>query len=122
MAIYQRGQFPRYRFRFAGKQIDESTKTTSNMLARKRRSPGHRDQDPYLGQINFDNRTVKAGRAKSEAGEGRVVPLNVEVYQALVEHRAGYRKRFGEVREVWYVFPWGRPMPSDREFWQVPLW
>jgi integrase len=65
------------------------------------------------GQINFDNRTVKVGRAKSEAGEGRVVPLNVEVHQALVEHRAWYRKRFGEVREEWYLFPWGRPMPSD---------
>jgi integrase len=65
------------------------------------------------GQINFDARTVKVGRAKSEAGEGRVVPLNIEVYQALVEHRAWYRKRFGEVREEWYVFPWGRPMPSD---------
>ena len=65
------------------------------------------------GQINFDNRTVKVGRAKSEAGEGRVVPLNLEVYQALVEHRAWYRKRFGEIREEWYVFPWGRPMPSD---------
>ena len=65
------------------------------------------------GQINFDNRTVKVGRAKSEAGEGRVVPLNLEVYQALVEHRAWYRKRFGEIREECYVFPWGRPMPSD---------
>jgi integrase len=65
------------------------------------------------GQINFDHRTVKVGRAKSEAGEGRVVPLNLEVYQALVEHRAWYRKRFGEIREEWYVFPWGRPMPSD---------
>jgi integrase len=65
------------------------------------------------GQINFDARTVKVGKAKSEAGEGRVVPLNLDVYEALVEHRAWYRKRFGEVREEWYIFPWGRPMPSD---------
>jgi hypothetical protein len=35
MAIYQRGQFLRYRFRFAGKQIDESTKTTSKTIARE---------------------------------------------------------------------------------------
>ena len=33
--------------------------------------------------------------------------------QAVDEHRAWYRKRFGEVREEWYIFPWGRPMPSN---------
>lgn len=64
-------------------------------------------------QIKFDARTVKVGRAKSEAGEGRVVPLNVEVYHALVEHRTWFIKRFGEIEDEWYVFPWGRPMPSD---------
>jgi len=35
MAIYLRGKFLRYRFRFAGKQIDESTKTTSKTIARE---------------------------------------------------------------------------------------
>jgi len=39
-------------------------------------------------QVNFVAKTVKVGRAKSEAGEGRVVPLNSEVYQALIDHRA----------------------------------
>jgi integrase len=68
------------------------------------------------GQINFDNRTVKVGRAKSEAGEGRVVPLNIEVYQALVEQRAWYRKRFGEVRESGTSSPGAGlclPIPRD---------
>jgi integrase len=65
------------------------------------------------GQINFVANTVKVGRAKSEAGEGRIVPLNSEVYQALIEHRAWYRKRFGEISDEWYVFPWGKPRPSD---------
>jgi len=46
------------------------------------------------GQINFVAKTVQVGRAKSEAGEGRIVPLNSEVYQALIDHRAWYRKRF----------------------------
>jgi integrase len=64
-------------------------------------------------QINFDARTVKVGRAKSEAGEGRIVPLNDEVYEALVIHRAWYIKKFGEIQDEWYVFPWGRPYPSD---------
>ena len=64
-------------------------------------------------QINFAAKTVRVGRAKSEAGEGRIVPLNSEVYQALIDHRAWYCKRFGEIREEWYVFPWGKPRPSD---------
>jgi len=57
-------------------------------------------------QINFVAKTVQVGRAKSEAGEGRIVPLNSEVYQALIDHCAWYRKRFGEIREEWYVFPY----------------
>jgi integrase len=72
------------------------------------------------GQINFVAKTVQVGRAKSEAGEGRIVPLNSEAYQALVDHRAWYLKRFGEmrdgvreIRDEWYVFPWGKPRPSD---------
>jgi integrase len=64
-------------------------------------------------QINFVAKTVRVGRAKSEAGEGRIVPLNSEVYQALIDHRTCYCKRFGEIREEWYVFPWGKPRPSD---------
>jgi len=46
------------------------------------------------GQINFVANAVQVGRAKSEAGEGRIVPLNSEVYQALIDHRAWYRMRF----------------------------
>jgi integrase len=76
-----------------GKAFDseESEKLTGK--ARKSRSPhmypafmlarngGLRDTEIKTlswGQINFDARTVKVGRAKSEAGEGRVVPLNIE--------------------------------------------
>ena len=83
------------------------------MLAR---NGGLRDTEiktPTWGQINFVAKTVQVGRAKSEAGEGRIVPLNSEVYQALIDHRAWYYKRFGEIREEWYVFPWGKPRPSD---------
>jgi hypothetical protein len=39
--------------------------------------------------------------------------LNTEVYEALVAHQAWYLKRFGEIRNEWYVFPWGKPRPSD---------
>jgi len=65
------------------------------------------------GQINMDRKTVQVGRAKGEAGEGRIVPLNSELSEALVSHRAWYLKKFGEIRDDWYLFPWGRPRPSD---------
>jgi len=65
------------------------------------------------GQINFTAKTVQVGRAKSEAGEGRIVPLNSEVYEALLLHRVRYQKKFKESRDEWYVFPWGKPRPSD---------
>jgi integrase len=53
------------------------------------------------------------GRAKTEAGEGRIVPLNDETYEALVKHREWYIKKFGEIQDDRYVFPWGRPYPCD---------
>jgi integrase len=65
------------------------------------------------GQIRLRAKTVQVGRAKSEAGEGRIVPLNSEVYEALRVHRAWYVERFGAADEDWYVFPWGKPKPSD---------
>jgi integrase len=51
------------------------------------------------GRINFVAKTIQRGRAKGETGEGRIVPLNSEVYQGLIDHRAWYRKRYCEIRE-----------------------
>jgi integrase len=64
-------------------------------------------------QINLTAKTVQVGRAKTDAGEGRIVPLNSELYEAVVVHRAWYIKKFGEAKDEWYVFPWGKPRPSD---------
>jgi integrase len=64
-------------------------------------------------RVDLDKRTVRVGRAKTEAGRGRIVPLNDEVYEALMAHRVWYLKKFGETRAEWYVFPWGRPRPID---------
>lgn len=111
-----------------GKAFDSGESESLEEKAKKSRSPhmyaaymlarngGLRDTEMKTlkwPQINFDARAVKVGRAKTEAGEGRIVPLNDEVYEALVKHRAWYIKKFGEIQEDWYVFPWGRPYPSD---------
>ena len=65
------------------------------------------------GQINLTARFLTVGRAKTEAGEGRTIPFNDELYEAFVQHRAEYEKKFGQIQPDWYVFPFGRPRPSD---------
>jgi integrase len=111
-----------------GKAFDPEESASLERKAKKSRSPhmyaaymlarngGLRDTEIKTlkwPQIDFDARTVRAGRAKTKAGENRVVPLNDEVYEALVKHRTWYVKKFGEIQDEWYVFPWGRPYPSD---------
>jgi integrase len=65
------------------------------------------------GQINLTAKTLQVGRAKTDAGVGRIVPLNSELYDALIFHRVWYLKRFGATKDEWYLFPWGKPRPSD---------
>lgn len=64
-------------------------------------------------QIDIEAKFLCVGRAKTEAGEGRTIPLNSELYDALVQYRAWYEERFGKIQDQWYLFAFGRPMPSD---------
>src|SRR6266567_54013 len=64
-------------------------------------------------QIDLKAGFLQVGRAKTEAGEGRTVPFNSELSDALVQHRARYEEKFGRIEPEWYIFPFGRPMPSD---------
>ena len=63
--------------------------------------------------MNLKAKSLQVGKAKSDAGEGRIVPLNSELYEALVNHRTWYLEKFGAADDEWYLFPWGKPMPSD---------
>jgi integrase len=62
-------------------------------------------------QIDFERRFLTVGRSKTEAGEGRTIPLNKSLFSALVDHSRWYTKRFGSIETDWYVFPGrvGRP-------------
>jgi integrase len=62
-------------------------------------------------QIDFERRFLTVGRSKTEAGEGRTIPLNSRLFSALTDHSRWYTKRFGSVVAEWYVFPGrvGRP-------------
>jgi integrase len=53
------------------------------------------------------------GKSKSEAGTGRVIPLNQTAIAALEAHAAWYTRRFGACRPEWFVFAFGTPLPKD---------
>ena len=58
-------------------------------------------------------KTLTVGKSKTEAGTGRIIPLNDTVLAALEKHAAWYVRRFGECKPEWYVFPAGKGQPND---------
>jgi len=64
-------------------------------------------------QIHLDKRFVQVGESKTPAGDGRTIPVNSALYEAILEHRTWYLNKFKEDRPEWYVFPYGKPYPKD---------
>jgi integrase len=96
--------------------------------AKKRRSPhiypalmlalhaGIRDaelRELQWGRVDLHRAILQVGDSKSEAGEGRTIPLNSDVLAALVEHSKWYLDKFGATQPDWYLFPFGQPQPTD---------
>src|ERR1700722_10429542 len=52
-------------------------------------------------------------QSKTEAGTGRLIPLNETAIAALEAHAAWYVRRFGECRPEWFLFAFGTPLPKD---------
>jgi integrase len=111
-----------------GKAYSEAEKERMLQEARKARSPhiylaltlalnaGMRDAEIKTltwAQINFGKEFLAVGRSKTEGGEGRTIPLNSALLPALTEYVVWYADRFGEIQPEWYVFPFGKPRPSD---------
>ena len=75
--------------------------------------------------IDLEKKFLTAGRSKTEAGEGRTIPLNPPLQAALEQHAARYVLRFGRIEPDWYLFPFGRanhldptrPMTSIKTAW-----
>jgi hypothetical protein len=53
------------------------------------------------------------GASKWDPGEGRVIPLNSDVLTALAEHSKWFLRKFGTTHPSLYVFPLGKPQPTD---------
>jgi integrase len=65
------------------------------------------------GRVDLDRRILTVGDSKTEAGEGRTIPVNGELLAALDEQRRWFVKKFGKPRPEWFVFPYGKPQPTD---------
>ncbi len=65
------------------------------------------------GQIHLGKGYLEVKESKTAAGEGRTIPINSVLRQAILEHREQYEKRSKTVADEWYIFPFGKPRPSD---------
>lgn len=64
-------------------------------------------------RMDLKKAVLTVGESKTEAGEGRPIPLNSALLPAMIEYSEWYEKRFGPIRPEWYVFAFGRPWPND---------
>lgn len=53
------------------------------------------------------------GILETEAGRGRQIPMNDDLYHVLCAHAQWFTNRFGTTKPEDYVFPFGSPYPSD---------
>jgi integrase len=65
------------------------------------------------GRVDLLGKTLTVGRAKTANGTGRVIPINADLGPILDTHRAWFVEKFGEPKPEHYLFPWGKPVPSD---------
>ena len=76
-------------------------------------------RDKELREIRWEQidlihkKALTVGKSKTEAGTGRVIPLNETAMAAMEAHAAWYIRRFGECRPEWFVFAFGTPLPKD---------
>jgi integrase len=64
------------------------------------------------GQVDFQERVISVGRAKTSSGTGRQIPMNGELYELLAYHAKWFTNNFGEAEATFYLFPWGSPVPT----------
>jgi integrase len=76
-------------------------------------------RDKELRQIRWEQidlvhkKALTVGKSKTEAGTGRLIPLNETAIAAMEAHAAWYTRRFGACRPEWFVFAFGTPLPKD---------
>ncbi len=77
---------------------------------------GMRDEEIRTLQwsrFNLETRIVTVGESKTNAGTGRTIPMNEDLFAAGVEYATWYTDRFGIAQSDWYMFPFGKPRRTD---------
>jgi integrase len=57
------------------------------------------------GRKDLFKACLTVGDGKTEAGEGRTIPVNSDLLEAMVDYSKWYTKRFHTIKAEWYVFP-----------------
>ncbi len=65
------------------------------------------------GRVDFSARILTVGRAKTSSGTGRQIPMNDDLLSLLSVHAQWFTQKFGSVRPEHYLFPFGKPQPTD---------
>jgi integrase len=72
-------------------------------------------------RLNLLTQIVTVGDSKTDAGTGRTIPMNPDLFSAAVEYARWYGGRFGSCQPDWFVFPFGSPRPNDPTRGQTSL-
>jgi integrase len=64
-------------------------------------------------RLDLSKAVLTVADSKTEAGEGRTIPLNSALLEAMIEYAKWYTSHFGTIQPEWYVFPFGSPRPKD---------
>ena len=65
------------------------------------------------GRIHLVEAYLVVGTSKTDAGSGRTIPLNSLALQVLKTYSTWYTGKFEHLNSEWYVFPAGKPQPTD---------
>jgi integrase len=64
-------------------------------------------------RIDLQKRFLVVGKAKSRKGTNRMIPLNDDLFHLLSAHHDWFVQKFGEPKPEHYLFPLGKPQPTD---------
>ena len=59
------------------------------------------------GQVNLTTKTLQVGKPKSDAGEGRIVPLELRTSRRVGSPSRLVPETFSAFEDDWYLFPLG---------------
>jgi integrase len=111
-----------------GKAYTPEEKGLLNDAAKKRRSKaiypamvltlncGLRDKELrelQWGRMHLNEAYLAVGDSKTDAGSGRTVPLNAIALEVMKTYSTWYREKFKDLKPEWFVFPAGKPQPTD---------